>query len=735
MNDSSYKNLFSRPFFALALIILTTAICYSNIYQSPFIFDDSGYIVNNNNITKLNHYLLLNNILKPRNIINFTFALNYRFGNLDVFGYHLFNVLVHMVNGLLVYFLALIVFNRLVALPGSLNYPGAQAPGYWTPLMSLFAALIFVLHPIQTQAVTYTVQRFASMATLFYLLSVLLYLKGRLASTSSSAFSLQPSALYALSFISGMFAFLSKPNTASLPAAILLVEYFLIDRTLQDWKRKLPWFALVFTLWILFILYVMGFFTGASESNRLLEDVSELSRSTEAINRWHYLCTQFNVLVIYIRLLFLPIGQNLDYMYPFKKGFFDGYTPLAFLFLLGLVCLGIKAVRKHPVITFAIFWFFITLSVESSIIPISDALYEHRLYLPMFGFALLVPYLVFYFLSNRIYLSVLISVLIISGLGAATVLRNVIWQDPLTLWSDVVSKSPHNFRGHNGIGLALDDMGRIDEAICHYKMALEIEPNNPRVHNNMGIALMHKQKLDEAITHFSQALRLDHDNAEALNNMGVALKDKGMVNEAIENLSKALEIDPENHETHNNLGAALTRAGRYDEAMSHFFKALRIKPDYPEAYCNMGGALKAQGRFKEAINHCYAALKLKPDYVEAYNNIGVTLEAQGNLTEAINFYTQALSIDPDNAEAHNYLGGALVLLGRLNQAIGHYTKALRLWPDYAEAHNNLGVALGRQGKHREAVNHFLEALRIKPGYTDAKNNLKIGLRELAKSKK
>jgi hypothetical protein len=127
---------------------------------------------------------------------------------------------------------------------------------------------------------------------------------------------------------------------------------------------------------------------------------SVFMRETELVSRWSYLCTQFNVLVIYIRLLFLPIGQNLDYLYPFKSGFFDGYTPLAFMFLAGLAALGIWNRKKWPIITFGIFWFFITLSVESGIIPIRDAVFEHRLYLPMFGFALIVSYLLFHLLSK-----------------------------------------------------------------------------------------------------------------------------------------------------------------------------------------------------------------------------------------------------------------------------------------------------------------------------------------------
>ena len=438
-----------KHFPALILIPILALIIYSNIYQCPFVFDDGPGIEENTTIRTLSNYSSLGGLLRPRAIVGFTFALNYKFGKLNVFGYHLVNVLIHIINGFLVYFLAQTIFTQLSNTSaqrfGELNSPKSKVQGRKSKvqspkskvqgpqpaisqstinnqqstifLMSLTAALIFIAHPIQTQAVTYTVQRCASMAAMFYLASVFFYLKARILAQSSkleaqssgghplSAFSLQSSAFFTLCIICGMLAFLSKQNTASLPGVILLSEYLVIDRTWEGWKKRIPWFCLTFAFWGLFVLYVIGFFSGGTgggiEAGGLLEDVSRLTQETENVSRWSYLCTQFNVLVIYIRLLFLPIGQNLDYMYPFKTGFFDGYTPLAFAFLIGIIGIGIWNIRKRPVISFGIFWFFITLSVESSLIPIRDALFEHRLYLPMFGFAIIVSYLVFHYLSNK----------------------------------------------------------------------------------------------------------------------------------------------------------------------------------------------------------------------------------------------------------------------------------------------------------------------------------------------
>ena len=291
--------------------------------------------------------------------------------------------------------------------PFPISNPGSARHKTPIPLIALFTALIFVAHPIQTQAVAYICQRYASLAALFYMLSVLFYLKGRMVQRSSiprkitgenmgqqvvrpsrSGITVQMLALYSLCILSGVLAFLSKQTAASLPLAILLVEVMCIDSSWAGWKKKLPWLGLALLLLVVAVLLVSGKLAGTGSFGELLEDISRETRETETISRWNYLCTQFTVVTTYIRLLFLPLGQNADPVVPFKTGFFDGLTPLAFLFLLALMVFAIRVRKKMPAVTFGIFWFFITLLVESSVIPIKDAMFEHRLYLPMFGFAI-----------------------------------------------------------------------------------------------------------------------------------------------------------------------------------------------------------------------------------------------------------------------------------------------------------------------------------------------------------
>jgi len=700
MKARTIANYLKNSWLALILIALVAVSIYSNIYRGPFVFDGVMHIEDKVKIRDLKRWF--SSALPPRPLVELTFALNYKLGKLHVFGYHLVNVFIHIINGFLAYFLALNIMRQLSF---SLDYKkngaqkglsvNSQSPitnhQSSIPLMSLFAALIFVAHPIQTQAVTYTVQRYTSMAAMFYFLSIFLYMRARILQQGAwegrqrtkgrgrraedggkgtgggagiswkNVYGFKVLAYFALCFVSGILAYFSKPSAASLPGAILLLEFLLFDRTWRGWLRKLLWITPLFVFMGVFILYIAGKFSGGVQFGKLLEDVSEILRAPgTVVSRWDYLCTQFNVVVIYIRLLFFPVGQNLDYLYPFNTGFFEGYTPLAALFLIAIIGVGIWSVKKRPVITFGIFWFFITVSVESGIFPIKDALFEHRLYLPMFGFAIVVAYSVFYLLPVKRYWAIVISILIILSFGTATYFRNRVWQNGTTLWLDVVSKSPHNYRAHYNLGTILYHNGEMDKAIKSYSDALRIQPDFAIAHDNLGVALVHK--------------------------------------------------------------------GKQDDAMKHFSQALRIRPKDPKILTNYGQALMQQGKIQDAIAHFLRALEIDSDNSEARNNLGIALARQGKLKEAIQHFSEALEIEPHNAKIHSNLGQAFMLQGKLRKAARNFSEAVRLNPEYAEAHSKLGIVLTRLGDYHGAIGHFSKALQIRPGLREARIGLKRAVR-------
>ena len=743
MDFSFDKKRFSSPWFAFILIGLGVLVIYSNISKSPFVFDDLSSIVENKTIKDLSNFSSLSKLLKPRAIVDFTFALNYRVGKLNVFGYHLVNVLIHILNGFLVYLLVVAILKQLPGSSGFSNPSISRSADFSISATSLFAALIFVVHPIQTQAVTYTVQRYASVAAMFYMAAVLGYLKARMIQQRAGSIApgakssaqgdkekdqntsttFQVTCFYALSVLAGLLAFLSKQNTASLPLAILLVEYLLIDGTWQEWKQKLPWFAISFGLWILFIFYVSGLFSGGVEGRGLLEDVSGLMKETKAVGRWQYLCTQFNVIVIYIRLLLVPVRQNLDRLYPFKSGFFDAYTPFAFLFLIGFAALGTWHLKKRPIISLAIFWFFITLSVESSIIPIRDALFEHRLYIPMFGFALITAYLLFDLLfdllSKKQFQAIIISVAMIMLLGVATYHRNNVWKNDITLWSDVVSKSSYNYRAHNNLGLALANQGKIAEAISHYSEALRINPNYAIAHNNIGDGLDKKGRINEAIDHYLQALREKPDFEEAHENLGNVFLKQDKVSEAVEQFNAALRINPEFTAAYNSLAVALIRMGKTDEALAELQKALQINPGDADTQVNLGSALLSLGRVDEAMVHFRKALQIKPDIPEVHSNLGVVLASSGKVEEAITHFRKALQIDPDNAQAFGNLNKTLAVLKEIDANIVKIKQDLKLKPEDPVLNFQLGDMYRAKGETDEAINYYQQATLLQPEFAEA----------------
>ena len=755
------------------LIAITVTIIYSNIYHAPFVFDDTKKIIENERIRDLNYYFAFEQIIKPRNVVFLTFAINYKINGLNVAGYHIANILIHTINGFLVYFLALVIFkklNRTLTCPDST--PGLS-PFYKRSLtcseislMSLFAALIFVTHPIQTQAVTYTVQRMASMAAMFYLSSVLFYLKARTVAQATKYKAQRRASLtfYILSAFCGILALLSKQHAASLPGAILLAEYLLINRTWQDWKKTIPWFTFSFTLWAISVSYVLGLFSNEINSINLLEDISGLTRAEQVsttLSRWEYLCTQFNVLVIYIRLIFLPIHQCVDYLYPYKNGFWDGYTPLAVSFLMGLAVISVWSIRKLPILSLAFFWFFITISVESSIIPLY-AYFEHRLYLPMFGFAIFASWLLFCFFQSKKPLVFAAYAIIIFSYGTATYQRNKVWQDEIKLWSDTVSKSPQNHRAyaslgnafllqdmleeavfnynealrirpdygetHSNLGFALMQQDKIEDAILHYEMALRIVPKKSKIHYNLGIALKKKGDINGAVTHFSEVIRANPNHYKAYFNLGITLKVKGDIEGAVTHFNEAIQINPDFADSHYMLGISLIENSRLKEAITHFSKAIQLNPNYAEAHMNLANILSQQGNLEEAVFHYEEALQIKPNDAMTHSNLGNALTWQKKFEDAISHCKEAIRIEPNHANAHSNLGNVYVRQGRLDEAIFHYKEALRNKPNDAMIHNNMGNALLQQRRYEEAVYHCEEALRIKPDYANAQQNLGFALK-------
>jgi len=677
--------LSGREGIILFSLVVLAFLIYSNILKSPFIFDDFNNIRHNPHIrlTKLTLEGVtragLESYSSNRPIANISFALNYYFHQDNVLGYHLVNILIHAAAGFFLYLLVKTTLN----LPSLRSRYGSYE---WIPL---FTVLIWLVHPIQTQSVTYIVQRMNSMAAMFYVLSLLLYAKARLCPAGENK---KKWSLFAGCVLSGLLAIGSKEIAATLPFFIFLYEwYFFQDLNLPWLKRHLlPVAALLVFLSLSVLMYIgthpLEYIYGGYQA-----------RDFTLVQR---VLTEFRVVIFYISLLVFPHSSrlNLDHDFTLSYSLIDPITTLLCLgFIAGLVVLAIFIAKRERLFSFCIFWFLGNLLIESSVIGL-EIIFEHRLYMPSMMVSMLMVLLVYRHVKLEwVRVTVLSAALIL--LAFWTYERNSVWADDVKFWLDCAAKSPKKARPHNNLAVIIADRGNINEAIAYFDKALQIKPEYAEAHNNKGLALARQGKLEEAVGHFSESLQIKPNYADA----------------------------------HSNLGNALARQGRLEEAIRHCSEALRIRPDFAKAHNNLGIALAKQGKHGKAMNHYFEALRIKPDYADAHNNLGLALARQGKLDAALSHYIEALRIIPDYAKAHNNLGNALASQGKLGEAVVHYSRVLRIEPDFVEAHNNLGVALASQGKFEEAMGHFSAALRIKPDYADARWNLEHALQLTGKS--
>ncbi len=321
-------------------IILITFLIYGNSMHAPFAFDDPETIINNKDLKTNSIYSQFN---KPRYIGYITFALNYHFNKSQPYGYHIVNVSIHSLNGILAFLLISYLLN--ITKPNffkSNNY-----------LISLITALLFVMHPIQTQAVTYISQRFASLATFFIFLSIYFYILYRKENKNLAIF------FYILSLIFALSAYKTKENTASLPLILLVLEWLVFKSSTSIKKifAIIPYFLLISVI-------IISFLHTSKTSGSIIQDVISKSVETTNITRSIYLMTQFRVITTYIRLLLIPINQSVDYLYPLSQSFFEFKTFISFLFLLSLLIIAVIIRKKHVTISVGILWFFIFLSIE-----------------------------------------------------------------------------------------------------------------------------------------------------------------------------------------------------------------------------------------------------------------------------------------------------------------------------------------------------------------------------------
>ncbi|MBW2020580.1 MAG: hypothetical protein JRI58_13365 [Deltaproteobacteria bacterium] len=368
---------------AILLISIVATAIYSNSFDCSFHFDDQHAIVENYAIHRFDLKQIFSS--SPRPILDLTLAINYYFGKLDVFGYHLVNLLLHISNGIMLYFILL----WTASLPSMKEE--YQDRSY---RIAIYASLIFVAHPIQTQAVTYIISRSSVLATTFYLLTLLLFIqafrakgKGQSAEgQEQEIIRFKPLTLYLIgAFFASCLGMGSKQIAATLPLTLLIYDFYFISN--GDWRALKDHYKVHLAM---FSTISVAVYLSASGLQKFVS--FDYAKGVpmlvgEPVTSWQYFLTQLHVIPYYIKLLFIPTNLNLDYDWPITRSI-DLSTALFFILLAAIVVFAIWVYRRARLLSFGIIWFFVTLSVTSSFIVIYDVIFEHRLYLPSVGFAL-----------------------------------------------------------------------------------------------------------------------------------------------------------------------------------------------------------------------------------------------------------------------------------------------------------------------------------------------------------
>jgi len=660
MNSSVFKNIS-----ILILFSIIGFLIYSNTLESPFILDDEQNIKENtdiriNEITigSLVKVVFKNGYFSKRPVSKITFALNYYFHQYNLKGYHVVNIIIHVLSSILLYF-----FIRI-----TLITPALQSKYNNPEYFAFFAAMVWMVHPLHTQSVTYIVQRMSSMSAMFYLLSMLFYVTGRMhlkkdmpgnsQSKTRGSFFFSTSGLYFLgAVLAWLLALGSKQSAAALPVFIFLYEWYFFRDLDRTWlKRNMKKNFTIVVLIGLTSLFILE--TAPLEHLRSINDFSN-----HEFTFMERVFTQPRVVIYYLSLLFYPHPSrlNLDYDFPLSNSLVDPLTTLFSIFVIaGLIWFAVCMAKKERLLSFCILWFFGNLIIESSVIPLA-VIFEHRTYLPSMLICLLM------IITGHRYIKfkgagVIFVCIVTAVFSFWTYQRNMVWSDFFTLWSDCVKKSPQKARPHISLGVALQEQGYLDDAVKHYEKALNIDNEDEMAHYNLGIALKKQGRTEDSIKHYMEAVHINPDYGKA----------------------------------HYNLGNAIKKQGRLDDAVKHYMEVLRIDPDYERAYFSLGIALKKQGRVDEAIKHYRKAVRLKPDHMEAHYNLGNALQEQGHVDDAIEHYLDAVRIRPNFAKARNNLGNALLSKGDIDGAIEHIQKALQIDPDYINAQTKLKRALAMQ---------------------------------------
>jgi protein O-mannosyl-transferase len=668
-------------YIALTLLVV---LAYGNTLQHSFHFDDIPSILEKpwiRGFDKIPDFIFS---YTQRPLVILSFNINYAISEFNEWSYHVFNITSHLLVVLLVYVLGKLILSHMSQRTESFQTNSNQIP--------LLAASIFAIHPLNTQAVTYISGRSSIMATIFYLAAIILFFKG-LYKVEKKGFEEKYFYIGAAVILFGI-GFLCKLIVISLPAILFLYHfYFISERNIKTWLKG-QWKLILgmVGLFIVVILYKKIYGGGL------------LRASVVDITSWDYFRTQIGVIPFeYFRKLIFPFNHSID------SGFeliHHWKSPIAiggiiFLGLFSILWVKLSEVKnqskKYCLEAFGLIWIIITLSPTSSFVPLLDVTAEHRTYLPLVGFSLVLSSILIRFKifiqktievdKSHVYRSkkilvmpVIFILLILVSFLIGTIDRNKVWKDEVSLWTDAKNKAPFLIRPYNNLGEAYDKLGKYDLAIAEFEAALRLNPNYFFALSNLGNVYGKKKEYIQTIIYTKQALKQNPGYAPGHYNLAKALHMTGNPEKAMASYRSAVKYNPYFEEAFFNLGFLALEQKKFIEAVSNFKSFLKMRPRHSKGHFGLGIAYGMMGKNEEAREHYQNAVAYDPEFLSPYINLANLHMASGNSIEAKNLLKMVLLQKPNLAGVHKNLGLIFMQEKDINNASKHLKEYLRLMP-------------------------------------------------------
>ena len=746
---SSKKNL-------IALLILTAAVClaYFNSLPGEFIHDDESEIIDNPHIRSPRYIGKIltspawafeysderagvSNYYRPLQYL--TYMGIYRFCGLNPAGYHLFKLFLHILTVILVFYMI---------------------GGYFANFRTAFtAALLFALHPIHTEAVTWISGITDAMVTPFILLALIMYLKAIPGRADESAAAMPPSPVrvvicYACSLACFFVGLFSKETAVILIPLIILYD-LLFDRPRFRLRRVAAYFpyAGLFVVYLAFRINAIGSLKVAGCK------YAELTRIQCLLNPIYLAaCYPFKAL--------LPIHQSAWYVFHPVLRIGDLRLILSAILLLGTIAYTIrlalvsrhsrrgalrppykggagwfppdnvwpaKAYRKPEL--FFLLWFFITLSpVIVFFRQIGLNVFAERyFYLPGVGFCAWLALELDRIRRRHVYI---VTVGIVAlAYCILTIWRNEVWSSRMALWTATVKASPDGSIARNNLGVEYYKIKRYDEAEAEYRESIRFMYDNPTPHVNLAMIHQRNKRYGDALAECETALRIRPDYADAYATRGAIYMAMENYPAALAEYENALRVQPLSPIILVSLGQAYLKAGDPTRAEEKIREALRLKTENPEAHAALAALYEKRGDMEGARREFERALAFRPDFAEAHVNLGALFSREVNMDRAMRELHAALDADPESADAHYRMGVLHSTEGRFPEAVREYLAAIRCDDEHVEALSAMGALLGMAERYAEAEGLLKKAIAIKPNFADAHYNLGILYRKTGQQRK